>query len=336
MEHSEDRIAALEARVARLQERLDERESKAAAPMDRRALLRGAVAGIVGAAAVPAVLASQPAAAATGGNMIIGAANATDTANAVTKLTATNADLPVLHLENVAALSAENGAQPVLRLAPSAGFVDPDVGDAGDMMVSDFTVSTPTTQGGAYLNFAHTGPSTDDEVFWGNVYTSAFASFLEFLPNPTRVLDTRSGSGQRLNAGQSIVINLGEGFGTVPSGGREITPQGLVIFGLGALVNLTAVSPLGGGFLTAWPSGPRPNASALNYSTGVTIANFSIVALAPTDSFLVFASQTTHVLVDVVGFIVPDVGLVGPDVSQGGLRRLAASPSARRGRPGRR
>lgn len=342
MEHTEDRIAALEARVAALQARLDAREQapdgpnghEPRRPVDRRALLRGAVAGLAGAAAAPALLV-RPVAAATGDPLLIGStANATSTTDAETRLTATNNPAtPVLHLKNDAALTSENGARSVLRIAPSAGFVDPSVGDVGDLMVSDLTTSTPSTQGGAYLNFAHTGSTSgDSEVFWGNVYTSAFASFIQFLSNPVRVLDTRTGTGQRLNAQQSIVINLGESAGTVPPGGRQIAPQGLVTFGIGAIVNLTAVSPLGTGFLSVWPSGPRPNASALNFVKAVNIANFSIVALAPTDSFLVFASQTTHVLVDVIGFVVPDVGLVGSQslaAAQGAAAPLSAPRSSR-------
>lgn len=68
-------------------------------------------------------------------------------------------------------------------------------------------------------------------------------------------------------------------------------------------VNLAAVAPAGGGFLTAWPAGDRPLTSCVNYSTpGDTRSGFTIVGLSAFGTFeLAAGGAGCHGLVDVVG-----------------------------------
>ena len=68
-------------------------------------------------------------------------------------------------------------------------------------------------------------------------------------------------------------------------------------------MNVTAVTPSAGGFLTVHPCGiATPNASNLNYTTGVNTANLVITRAANDGSVCIFTSQATHLIVDVVGY----------------------------------
>ncbi|NNE11953.1 MAG: tandem-95 repeat protein [Ilumatobacter sp.] len=71
----------------------------------------------------------------------------------------------------------------------------------------------------------------------------------------------------------------------------------------GAVVNLAAVNPGGLGYFTIYPCGRRPNASALNYRPGVTVANEVVTALSSRGSVCVFTLADSDLLIDVVGFI---------------------------------
>ncbi|HVE63856.1 MAG TPA: hypothetical protein VNB94_08660 [Mycobacteriales bacterium] len=304
------RIAALEAQVAALAARLDRPGSPVAVvsdaealPLDRRAMLRRGGAVLAGLAAAPLLLA-EPAAAATGDSLVLGSTTNTATNGDVTRLSAANAGKPVLEVSNTDAGAAAAAAQPVLRLtsASAARPIAATVGDRGDLAIADEI----------FLNFAHTGAASGDrDVLWGNVFTSQFANFIEILPQPQRILDTRDGTGR-----------LGSTLKR-PGGSETIVDvSGLVVEGLAVFGNLTVTGPDGSGFLATYP-GVRPNplTSSINYVRGQTVANFALVGLTG-DAFKIFTSQQTHIVFDAVGFLVFDVGQVD-------TAAVAGSPAAR-------
>ena len=90
---------------------------------------------------------------------------------------------------------------------------------------------------------------------------------------PTRILDTRDGTGGVLGArpGDTTVDVQVTGQGGVPA------------TGVGAVVlNVTVTQPAAGGFLTIFPAGGnRPLASDLNYAGGETRPNLSWSSLVP-------------------------------------------------------
>jgi hypothetical protein len=99
------------------------------------------------------------------------------------------------------------------------------------------------------------------------------------------------------------------GGGAVRAGGEAR----LMVRGRGGLpsagvasvaINVTAVGPTAMSYLTVWPTDrAQPNASNLNLSPGVTIANMVIVPLAADGSITIFNSAgSTDVLVDVLGW----------------------------------
>jgi hypothetical protein len=133
----------------------------------------------------------------------------------------------------------------------------------------------------------------------------------EFHPmTPTRLLDTRIADPMHPGVGR---LAANHPLSVLISGGLNGPLMGL---GVGSLVvNVTVVDPAAAGFLTAWPAGSAlPDASSINYAAGRTVANLVTVAIGPSPvspgfvgpspfmAFLLVASTTTDVVMDVVGW----------------------------------
>ncbi len=129
---------------------------------------------------------------------------------------------------------------------------------------------------------------------------------------PARLADTRSGAptvdaqlaGTGAQAGGTSLDVSVLGRGGVPA-----TDVSAVV------VNITAVSPDGTGYLTAYPAGiERPLASNLNFAAGDVVANQAIVRVGATGAISVFTSTTTNLLIDVVGYVNADsaAGIMAP------------------------
>ncbi len=120
--------------------------------------------------------------------------------------------------------------------------------------------------------------------------------------NPQRYLETRDGAltfdrqdqgGGKVAAGSSTAVQIA-GRGSVPAGAPA------------AVVNVAAVDPDAAGFLTVdGCNTPRPNASSLNYTTGVNGANELVVQLDADGELCVYTSASTHLILDVVGYLAP-------------------------------
>ncbi|MEZ5234574.1 MAG: DUF1501 domain-containing protein [Acidimicrobiales bacterium] len=114
---------------------------------------------------------------------------------------------------------------------------------------------------------------------------------------PNRRLDTRIGQGVPspgpLGAGQAVDV-LVAGTGDVPASGT-----------LAAVMNVTAVVPSSGGYLTVWPTGEeRPYASSLNFQPGDVVPNLVVCKVGRKGMVSVYnAAGQTDVVADVVGYI---------------------------------
>jgi len=274
----------------------------------RRGLLtRGGVvvAGAIGAGMAGAAVAT-PASAATGDPVVQGQSNSVGTDVLTTEITATNntAPTPTLTLTNPGSrvVGTVTEATPSLRLTKSPVANPSSTGAGGDM------VATSDGQ----LWFTHGIPAVGNVP--AIVHTDANATSFVPLVAPRRMLDTRTSSGRanvldrsgkfdstgRLLAGKTIHINL----------------TSLVTFGDGVTSNLTVTKPATGGYLTLWSGAvTRPTASSINFAAGQTIANLTVSGLAEfsttaTDTIAIFASATTHVILDVAAFAVSDLGQV--------------------------
>nr|MDT0661214.1 hypothetical protein [Micromonospora sp. DSM 115978] len=140
-----------------------------------------------------------------------------------------------------------------------------------------------------------------------------------FTVSPGRLLDTRDPSfGGPLDGGWMVTLPVD--FGDVDN------PH------IRALaVNITAVSPQTGGYLTAWNGESEvPNTSTLNYGKGKIVPNMAIVPVAPCPwdypcaglpSIAIYngSSGATHILVDIFG--------VYDDGTGEGLRFRPLSPT---------
>jgi hypothetical protein len=279
----------------------------------RRGLLtRGGVvvAGAIGAGMAGAAVAS-PAGAATGDPVVQGQGNSVGTDVPTTEITATNntAPTPTLTLTNPGSrvVATVTEATPSLRLTKSPVANPSSTGAGGDM------VATSDGQ----LWFTHDFPAAGTvpaAKFPAIVHTDANATSYVPLVAPQRMLDTRTSSGR---------TNVLDGSGKFDSTGRllagktiHINLTSLVTFGDGVTSNLTVTKPATGGYLTLWSGAvARPTASSINFAAGQTIANLTVSGLAEfsttaTDTIAIFASATTHVILDVAAFAVSDLGQV--------------------------
>lgn len=113
--------------------------------------------------------------------------------------------------------------------------------------------------------------------------------------NPGRIYDSRGPSltNPRLSAGAQVTIDSGQ--------------PGASAVG----VNLVMTDTVGAGFLTAWPSGPRPGTSVINSTlAGENVANFLLIPVAPDGTFQLFTLNPTHVVVDILGYMAGGSALV--------------------------
>ncbi len=134
----------------------------------------------------------------------------------------------------------------------------------------------------------------------------------DFVPlSPCRIVDTR-------NAGGKIPSDTSRSF-RVWGSSADFTGQGGISCpvpsdAVAAHLNITSSDSEADGFLTVWPfaSGSRPNASILNYSKGVNVANAATVQLCffgCAKEINVFAYGTTHVIIDVLGYYRPKIAI---------------------------
>lgn len=114
--------------------------------------------------------------------------------------------------------------------------------------------------------------------------------------SPTRLLDTRDGTGRGGNTapvgpGGSIELQV-LGAGPVPADATAVA------------LNVTVDAPTGSSFLTVWPTGQSlPTASNLNFVRGLTVANMVIAKVGAGGKVSLFnLTGTVHVIADVVGY----------------------------------
>ena len=301
-----------------------ERDQDKPAVGRRRLLTGGGVvaAGMVGAGLAAA--AAAPASAAAGGAILQDTVNNAGTANPpttpVTELDADNNTLPAFILTNTGVVPATSTtpaeAGPTLRLTPSTALFPASMA-GGDL----------TSTGDGFLWFTHNFGGTTG-VVPAPVYTEATSNIYAQLLGPSRVLDTRSSSGRK---------NIVNASGNLDSHGRLIAGHtiavnldSLVFFAEAVFANITVTGMARGGFLTVWSGAvARPTASTIDFGTQ-TLANFLSSGVSEFSTSIlnvvaIYASATTHVILDVSGFSVPGFEFVK-------VRAEAASASARASR----
>jgi uncharacterized repeat protein (TIGR01451 family) len=149
--------------------------------------------------------------------------------------------------------------------------------------------------------------SADGEVcFFSQVDTDLiadvngwFATGSGFTPlDPVRVFDTRPDQPQ----GSVAVTQQKYGGGNILKV-KFTGASGVPATGAGAVsLNVTAVDPVGAGYVTVFPCGAQPTVSSLNYVTGQTVPNAVIAPLSPNGEVCFFSQVDTHLITDVNGW----------------------------------
>ena len=129
---------------------------------------------------------------------------------------------------------------------------------------------------------------------------------------PSRLVDTRDGTGGRLGAISSVdELNVPvRGITLSVSGSSTTVPVGATA----AALNITAVSPTASGFVTVYPCGvTRPLASNLNYVAGDIVANNVVAPIGSDGSICLFSQSSSNIIVDIAGWFEGDAsnGFVG-------------------------
>jgi hypothetical protein len=128
--------------------------------------------------------------------------------------------------------------------------------------------------------------------------SSLIAPSLLFIPmTPCRVADTRSAygpfGGPALGGGQARDFSIPSSACGIPAGARAYS------------FNIAVVPGGWLGFLSVWPAGqPRPVVATLNSLDGRIKSNSAIAAAGAGGAVSVYASDPTHVIIDINGYFV--------------------------------
>ncbi len=128
-------------------------------------------------------------------------------------------------------------------------------------------------------------------------FFSAAAPYVPLVP--ARLLDTRS-DGQTVDGqGQAGGIAALGSVTQVQITGRASVPGDAAA----AVLNVTVTEATGPGFITVFPCGAAtPKASNLNFVAGSTVPNNVITKIGDGGKVCLFASQATHLIVDIGGY----------------------------------
>ena len=130
----------------------------------------------------------------------------------------------------------------------------------------------------------------------GSVNSSATNDFVPAAP--FRLTDTRERVRVEMQGGVGgLMVAQGQTLVIQVSGTR-----GIATGAKGISANFTAVGASTWGFLTVWPCGDRPTTSVVNFGPLDAIANGAQVPLSATGQLCVYASNPTHVIIDVNGW----------------------------------
>ena len=187
-----------------------------------------------------------------------------------------------------------------------------DFGDGSTPVASTNPVATKLEWEGTYKvsvtatdSQGHTSTSAPQWLTVGDGYHAV---------SPTRLLDTRNGTGAPAGAVgsmQTVTLHL---------------PTSVTASGHGALaavvLNVTVTQPQANGDITVYETGmsQRPTTSNLNYSAGQTIANLVTIPLEPGDDIMLYvhSSGSAQLIADLEGYYT-----TGADPTNAGFASLA-------------
>lgn len=144
----------------------------------------------------------------------------------------------------------------------------------------------------------------------GTKTLGALGNDLVYTPiPPCRIIDTRStGAGAiAANSTRNFIAINGSNF--TGQGGSSTNCGTLGLNATAVAINLTAVTPSGAGYATAYPYGTtQPTAASVNYASGAIVNNALIVQIPnPLASFdfTIYTYAQSHYVADIVGYFAP-------------------------------
>jgi hypothetical protein len=289
MDHRiEARIAALETEIASLKEAVA--DDVGPPTSDRRGMMKMLAASAVGAITGAVVLGAEPAAAlplpvdaaAADGDAV--AAGMNNLSTEATGFDASGSSGVVAVGENGVGIIADgafgNAFFPGGGLSPAGTAALPGI----------LLVDINGNWWGATVD-------SDTDGQWRKLAGPSTAGQLHVLPSPVRVYDSRPGQapigiGDKFPTAVNAVriIDTGVNFSLVPRNANAV------------LINLTITGPQTAGFATAWPTGPFPGTSSINFAALQTIAATTVVGCGPSATIQILANAITDFLVDVIGY----------------------------------
>jgi Bacterial Ig-like domain len=149
-----------------------------------------------------------------------------------------------------------------------------------------------------------------------SAFTTTFTTFTSAAPAlvplvvPGRLLDTRTPSGRTVDGLHQAVGRIAAGgVYELPVAGRPGVPSSAA----SAVLNITAVDPADGGYITVYPCGARPDASNLNFAAGSVVANAVVARFGSAGKVCIYSSAATDVLVDASAYFPLATALVPLD-----------------------
>jgi hypothetical protein len=120
---------------------------------------------------------------------------------------------------------------------------------------------------------------------------------------PTRVFDTRSGSGGVPVAKVGALDGSGVPLRVQVAGTNGVPPLGAAAVMMNVTVDATT-APAVGGYVTAYPcDATPPNSSNINFASGQTIANSVVAPLSVNGEVCFYVYGQAHVLADITGWL---------------------------------
>jgi hypothetical protein len=120
---------------------------------------------------------------------------------------------------------------------------------------------------------------------------------------PTRVFDTRSGSGGVPVAKVGALDGSGKELKVQVAGTNGVPSLGVAAVMMNVTVDATTASAYGG-YVTAYPCGATPpNSSNINFVSGRTIANSVVAPLSANGEVCFYVYGQAHVLADITGWL---------------------------------
>lgn len=136
-------------------------------------------------------------------------------------------------------------------------------------------------------------------LFSGIAFATAQTNFVPITP--CRVVDTRNATGTF--GGPLLAANVSRSF-AIPTGPCTGIPSSSTAY----VFNVTLVPPGPVGYLTAWPTGvAMPLASIMNDLSGAIQGNAATISAGTAGAVSFYATNTTHLVLDLYGYYIPTV-----------------------------